>query len=174
MEANYWLLIIVTATMLFKAIANSTNYWYNKIRRDALRESYNKELSQEEQLLIIKKGNKQARIYGVLYHIFEVFMMLTPTLIAPLVFGMLWGNYLLGMLGASLVYFGFFNNLYNRMIKRHPAFLGTTDIVDRFLRWAFCIDKDPDNPAKNKNLVLWIRAGLGMFGAAIIIEFVVF
>lgn len=150
MKANYLILIIILATILFKAVANATNYWYNK------------------ETVRFKK------VYGVLYHIFQVFMIITPTLVLPVLKYISWWDYIFTMLAAGLIYFGIFNNLYNRMIGKNPAYLGKVDIIDRFLRWAFKIEKDPNNQAKNKNLVLWLRFLLGMVGVYIIIDILVF
>lgn len=151
MGKEYWIAILIFGTMLFKAFANATNYWYNKAEEES----------------------RQKKIYGVLNHIFEIFMIVTPTLAAPLVFDMPWDSYSLAMTGATLIYFGFFNNLYNRLIGKPPQYLGKVDLVDRALRWFFKIDKDPGDPAKNKNIVLWMRAILGIFGMAIILSILV-
>ena len=48
MNENLYLLIIIFATVMFKAVANALNYWYNKTDNKTLKS-----------------------VYGALYHIFE-------------------------------------------------------------------------------------------------------
>lgn len=177
----YWLAFVIILTMIMKVVHDVFMYHIGKNKK--LLWVDEDSLNGPEMILKVQKDIIKHRIEGTrkvlsrqikLRHLFGVLMITVPTLIAPLVFFMPWGQYLLGTFAAGLIYLGFFNNLYNRGIREHPTYLGKTDVVDQLLRRIFKIEQNPDKPAKNKNLVLWIRAILGIFGIAIILSIMSF
>lgn len=180
MELKYYFIAgIILITMLAKALHD---FFVHKTRESskemwklqATSAYLNNEDAIETRKIRINLYRLKMLRYMKWRHLFGVLMITIPTLLAPLVFSMPWGQYGLTMLAAMCMYFGFFNNMYNRLTGQHPAYLGTVDVVDVFLRNLFKIEDDPKNPAKNKHFVLWLRAGIGITGIAILLSILSF
>lgn len=113
MEQNYFLLIIIVLTVLFKALADGFNYKYNVEKNEVLKTKF-----------------------GIIYHIFGVFAIGIPVG-SVLITNITGFDFVFVLIGFSLIYFGLFDIIYNAVTSRNLQYIGKTDIFDIILRKIF-------------------------------------
>lgn len=142
MEQNYFLLIIIILTVLFKALADGFNYKYNT-----------------------EKNEVQRTKFGIIYHIFGVFTIGIPVG-SVLITNITGFDFVFVLIGFSLIYFGLFDIIYNAVTGRNLQYIGKTDIFDIMLRKIF--NKKPFS----KTILLTIRWGCFILGIIFILDFI--
>jgi len=135
MESNYFLLIIILLTIIFKALADGYNYKFNTEKNETLKIRY-----------------------GIIYHIFGVFAIGIPIL-SILITDISKHDFIFVLTGFSLIYFGLFDLVYNIVAGKNWEYIGKTDIIDRLLRKIF--NKTPF--LKSVHLgIKWLFLGIGI------------
>ncbi|MCF6365274.1 MAG: hypothetical protein L3J35_03635 [Bacteroidales bacterium] len=109
METNYFLLIIIYLTVIFKALADGYNYKYN-----------------------VSQNEHDKSFFGVAYHIFGILTIGIP-ITSILIKGFGTFDFLFIIIAFALIYFGIFDFLYNKITGRNSLYIGKTDIFDKII-----------------------------------------
>ena len=142
MEQRYVLWIIMLAATLFKALANGYEYRH-----------------------IMEKDEDKQKVYGIVYHVFDLFSIGIP-LMAFTLSEYTMADVPLVVLGFALIYLGIFDILYNKVTGRNEQYVGETDGID--ILWNKFIQ---DKPFR-KTLVLGARVLSFIVGTSIILDFI--
>lgn len=139
---HMWIAIIIAITIIMKGCSDGFHYLFD-----------------------ISKIKKLRKKYGIIYHLFGVASIGIPFFLI-LVPGISQVSFKFVLLGYALMYFGFFDLIYNRVTKHNAQYIGETDLLDIILGTIF--NKRPFL----KTVFLTLRWGVGFFGLFIILNWI--